>query len=102
MNDEDADVLYEELARYEHEHDLDPFDVDICLQQMDRGATHQPRKVTTQPAILRLRSQRIPPSAPPRFQWGHGVSGVQRSRRTRWRLRSRRVREAAARQAGCG
>jgi cyclopropane fatty-acyl-phospholipid synthase-like methyltransferase len=41
---DDADVLYEELVRYEYEHNLDPFDVEICLQQMDWGRTHRPRK----------------------------------------------------------
>jgi cyclopropane fatty-acyl-phospholipid synthase-like methyltransferase len=41
---DDADVLYEELVRYEFEHDLDPFDVEICLQQMDWGRAHRPRK----------------------------------------------------------
>jgi cyclopropane fatty-acyl-phospholipid synthase-like methyltransferase len=41
---EDADILYEELVRYEYEHDLDPFDVDICLQQLDWGTINQPRK----------------------------------------------------------
>jgi SAM-dependent methyltransferase len=41
---DDADVIYEELVRYEHEHNLDPFDVEICLQQMDWGRTHRPHK----------------------------------------------------------
>jgi SAM-dependent methyltransferase len=41
---EDADVLYEELVRYEHEHNIDPFDVQICLDQIEWGRTHQPRK----------------------------------------------------------
>jgi cyclopropane fatty-acyl-phospholipid synthase-like methyltransferase len=41
---EDADVLYEELVRYEHEHQLDPFDVQICIDQIQWGQTHQPRK----------------------------------------------------------
>lgn len=41
---EDADVLYEELVRYEHEHNLDPFDVQICLDQIEWGRTHEPRK----------------------------------------------------------
>jgi hypothetical protein len=41
---EDADILYEALVRYEHDHQLDPFDVDISLAQMDWGRTHQPRK----------------------------------------------------------
>ena len=41
---DDADVLYEEMVRYEYEHDVDPFDVEICLAQMEWGRTHQPRK----------------------------------------------------------
>ena len=41
---EDADVIYEELVRYEHEHQIDPFDVQICLEQIEWGKTHQPRK----------------------------------------------------------
>lgn len=41
---EDADVIYEELVRYEHEHNIDPFDVQICLDQIEWGRTHEPRK----------------------------------------------------------
>jgi SAM-dependent methyltransferase len=41
---DDADAIYEELVRYEHEHNLDPFDIDICLQQIEWGRTHRPRK----------------------------------------------------------
>lgn len=41
---DDADVLYEELVRYEHEHNLDPFDVEICLQQMAWGKINRPHK----------------------------------------------------------
>ena len=41
---EDADVIYEELVRYEHEHQIDPFDVQICLDQIEWGHTHRPRK----------------------------------------------------------
>ena len=41
---EDADLIYEELVRYEHEHNIDPFDVQICLDQMEWGRTHEPRK----------------------------------------------------------
>jgi SAM-dependent methyltransferase len=41
---EDADVIYQELVRFEHEHQIDPFDVQICLDQMEWGQTHQPRK----------------------------------------------------------
>jgi SAM-dependent methyltransferase len=40
----DADVIYEELVRFEHEHQIDPFDVQICLDQIEWGHTHQPRK----------------------------------------------------------
>jgi SAM-dependent methyltransferase len=41
---DDADSIYEELVRYEHAHDLDPFDVDICLQQIEWGRIQRPRK----------------------------------------------------------
>jgi cyclopropane fatty-acyl-phospholipid synthase-like methyltransferase len=40
----DADVIYEELVRYEYEHNIDPFDVQICLDQIEWGRTHQPNK----------------------------------------------------------
>ncbi len=41
---DDADRIYEELVRYEDAHDLNPFDVDICLQQFEWGHMHRPRK----------------------------------------------------------
>ena len=41
---EDADVLYEDLVRYEHECDVDPFDVQISFQQIEWGRTSTPRK----------------------------------------------------------
>ncbi len=41
---DDADAIYEELVRYEHEHQIDPFDVQVCLDQIEWGHTHQPRK----------------------------------------------------------
>jgi cyclopropane fatty-acyl-phospholipid synthase-like methyltransferase len=41
---DDADVLYEELVRYEYEHISDPFDVQICLQQMEWARHYEPRK----------------------------------------------------------
>ena len=41
---EDADILYEELVRYEHQQNIDPFDVQICLDQIEWGRSHQPRK----------------------------------------------------------
>ncbi len=40
---DDADALYEEAVRYEVEHQLDPFDVEISLAQREWGRTHQPR-----------------------------------------------------------
>ena len=33
----DANILYEELVRYEHVHQLDPVDVEICLVQTAWG-----------------------------------------------------------------
>ena len=41
---DDADVICEEMVRYEHEHNLDLFDVEICLQQLDWGRVNRPRK----------------------------------------------------------
>lgn len=41
---EDADAIYKELVRYEHEQNIDPFDVQICLDQLEWGRTHEPRK----------------------------------------------------------
>jgi cyclopropane fatty-acyl-phospholipid synthase-like methyltransferase len=41
---DDADVLYEEMVRHEYEHNLDPFDVEICLKQMEWGQNHRPQK----------------------------------------------------------
>jgi len=41
---EDADILYEDIVLYEHEHDIDPFDVEISLQQIEWGRNRRPRK----------------------------------------------------------
>lgn len=41
---EDADRIHEELVRYEYENNNDPFDIQICLDQIEWGITHQPRK----------------------------------------------------------
>lgn len=41
---EDANVIYEELVRYEHENNVDPFDVQVCLDQIEWGRVHQPNK----------------------------------------------------------
>ena len=41
---DDATEIYEELVRYEFEHALDPFDVQICLQQLEWARTQRPRK----------------------------------------------------------
>ncbi len=41
---EDADVLYEELVRYEHERNIDAFDVEMCIKQIAWGRTNRPRK----------------------------------------------------------
>ena len=39
---EDADVVYEEMVRYEHEHNIDPFDVEMCLEQAEWGRANRP------------------------------------------------------------
>jgi SAM-dependent methyltransferase len=41
---EDAEVLYEDLVKYQIEHDLDPEDVEISIQQIEYGRTHRPAK----------------------------------------------------------
>ena len=41
---EDAEAIYQELVRYEYENNIDPFDVQICLDQLEWGRTHQPNK----------------------------------------------------------
>ena len=41
---EDAEAIYAELVRYEQKNGTDPFDVQICLDQIEWGRTHQPRK----------------------------------------------------------
>ncbi len=40
----DADVLYEDMVLFEHEHGIDPFDVEICLEQIEWGRQHRPKK----------------------------------------------------------
>jgi SAM-dependent methyltransferase len=40
---DDADVLYEELVRDEYEYDVDPFDVEISLKQIEWKRNHEPR-----------------------------------------------------------
>jgi hypothetical protein len=41
---EDADVLYEDMVRYEHEHGTDLFDVEMCLEQMAWAQHNKPKK----------------------------------------------------------
>lgn len=41
---EDAESIYQELVRYEYDNNIDPFDVQICLDQLEWGHTHQPHK----------------------------------------------------------
>ena len=41
---EDAEILYEELIRYQVEHDIDAFDVQISIDQLAWGRTNGPRK----------------------------------------------------------
>ena len=40
----DAEAIYQELVRYEYENNIDAFDVQICLDQIEWGQSHQPRK----------------------------------------------------------
>ncbi len=41
---DDAEAIYQELIRYEYENNLDPFDVQISLDQLEWGHSHQPHK----------------------------------------------------------
>jgi len=41
---DDAAVLFEEMVRHEYEHNLDPFNVQICLQQMEWDRHHEPKR----------------------------------------------------------
>ncbi len=41
---DDAEAIYQELVRYEHENNIDPFDVQICLDQLEWGHAHEPHK----------------------------------------------------------
>ncbi len=41
---DDADILYEDMVLYNVEHNLDPEDVQICIQQIEWGKTNRPRK----------------------------------------------------------
>lgn len=41
---DDAAVLYDEMVRHEYEHDLDPFNVQICLAQREWDRTNRPRR----------------------------------------------------------
>jgi len=51
---EDAEVLYEDLVKYQIEHDLDPEDVDISIQQIEYGRTHRPAKTLFVLAAVKL------------------------------------------------
>jgi len=41
---EDAQALYQDLVLYQHEHNLDAFDVEISLRQIEWAKQNRPRK----------------------------------------------------------
>ncbi|HVM73127.1 MAG TPA: methyltransferase domain-containing protein [Anaerolineales bacterium] len=41
---DDAEAIYQELTRYEYENNIDPFDVQILLDQLEWGYTQPPHK----------------------------------------------------------
>lgn len=41
---DDATTLFEEMVRHEYEHDVNPFDVEICLAQAEWEREHRPRR----------------------------------------------------------
>jgi SAM-dependent methyltransferase len=51
---EDAEILYEDLVKYQIEHDLDPADVRVSIQQIEYGRTHRPAKTLFALAATRL------------------------------------------------
>lgn len=40
----DAEVLYEDLVKYQIEHNLDPADIQVSIQQIEYGRVHRPAK----------------------------------------------------------
>jgi len=50
---EDAEILYEDLVKYQIEHDLDPADVLASIQQIEYGRSHCPAKTLFVLAALR-------------------------------------------------
>jgi SAM-dependent methyltransferase/8-oxo-dGTP pyrophosphatase MutT (NUDIX family) len=63
---EDADVLYEDLARYEHESQVDPFDAEILVRQIEWGRQYRPRKslfVLTARRTEKATDDPVPPAA---------------------------------------
>lgn len=50
----DAEVLYEDLVKYQIEHDLDPADVEISIRQIEYGRLHRPAKTLFVLAATRL------------------------------------------------
>lgn len=41
---DDAAVLFDEMVRYDYEHHIDPFNVQICLQQAEWDRHHEPKR----------------------------------------------------------
>lgn len=41
---DDAAVLFEEMVRHEYDYNIDPFNVEICLEQMEWDRTHHPKR----------------------------------------------------------
>jgi SAM-dependent methyltransferase len=51
---DDAEVLYEDLVKYQIEHGLDPADVEVSIQQIEYGRSHRPAKTLFVLAAARL------------------------------------------------
>lgn len=51
---EDAEVLYEDLVKYQIEHDLDRADVQVSIQQIEYGRAHRPAKTLFVLTAVRL------------------------------------------------
>jgi len=54
---EDAEVLYEDLAKYQIERDLDPADILASIQQIEYGRSHRPAKTLFVLAAVRRQTR---------------------------------------------
>jgi SAM-dependent methyltransferase len=61
---DDAEVLYEDLVKYQIAHDLDPADVQASIRQIEYGRSHRPAKTLFVLAAEKLQRSGTPCSRP--------------------------------------